>query len=93
MDIKTDAVQWFVDGYGSKGIRPSPDQITCDMLMLSLASFLNTAATTFSIIYDLLDRPESLEEIEEEVARNHKETGGNVTRQALGQLVNFMKES
>lgn len=95
MDIKADAVQWFVDEHLSRGHKPSPDQIARDMLMLSLASFLSTAATTLGIIYDLLDHPESLKEIKEEMARFHKETEGKVTRQTLGKLVildSFMKE-
>jgi len=60
MDLHADAVQWFVDEYGSKGVKPSADQIARDMLMLSPASFQSTAATTLGIIYDLRDHPESL---------------------------------
>lgn len=96
MDLHADAVQWFVDEYGSKGIIPTPDQVAKEMLMLSLASFLSTAATTLGVVYDLLDRPDSFTKIKEEMARIHKETCGKVTRQSLGQLVildSFMKES
>lgn len=96
MDPHADGVQWFVDEYKSKGVTPSADQIARDMLMLSLASILSTAATTLGIMYDLLDRPESFKEIREEMAQSQKETKGKVTRQALGQLVildSFMKES
>ncbi|KEY72277.1 hypothetical protein S7711_00275 [Stachybotrys chartarum IBT 7711] len=96
MDLHADAIQWFVDEYKRQGITPSPDQIARDMLMLSLASFLSTAATTLGIIYDLLDQPESFQEIKDEMAHVSKESGGKVTRQSLGQLVvldSFIKES
>lgn len=96
MDLHADGIQWFVDEYGSRGIKCSPDQIARDMLMLSLASFLSTAATTLGIVYDMMDRPESFKEIKEEMARVHKACDGKITRAALGQMVvldSLMKES
>ncbi|RYO97387.1 hypothetical protein DL765_011231 [Monosporascus sp. GIB2] len=96
MDLHADAVQWFVDEYLSKGIKPSADQVARDMLMLSLASILSTAATLLGVIYDALERPEAFKEMKEEMARIYKETDGNTSRAALGQMVvldSFMKES
>lgn len=96
-DLHADAVQWFVEEYVKKGIKPTADQIAGDVLTLSLVSLASTTATTVGVIYDLLDHPESLQEIKQEMARVRKETGDMaVTRQYLGQLVildSFAKEA
>ncbi|KAI0150983.1 cytochrome P450 [Pestalotiopsis sp. NC0098] len=96
MDLHADAIMWFVDEYGSKGVKPSADLIAREMIMLSLASVLGTASTTLMIVFDLMDRPESMKEVKEEMARVREECGEKVTRQALGKLVifdSFIKES
>ncbi|KAK3370063.1 cytochrome P450 [Podospora didyma] len=94
-DLHADAVQWFVDEYDVKGLKPRADHLARDMLMLSLVSFLSTAATCLGIIYDMMDRPDSFKEICDEMTRVRKEHDGKVTRQSLAQLVvldSFMKE-
>jgi cytochrome P450 len=96
IDLHADAVQWFVEEYGKRGVRPSANQVAPDILTLSLVSLASTTATTLGVIYDLLDHPESLQEIKAEMARVSKETGPKMGRLALAQLVifdSFAKES
>ncbi|KAI8625045.1 cytochrome P450 [Xylariaceae sp. FL1651] len=96
VDLHADAVQWFVEEYGKKGIKPTADQVAQDILTLSLVSLASTTATTLGVIYDLLDHPDSLSEIMQEMKRVFGGMEDKVSRQALGQLVvfdSFAKES
>ncbi|RYC56196.1 hypothetical protein CHU98_g10006 [Xylaria longipes] len=96
VDLHADAVQWFVEEYARKGIRATPDQLAQDILTLSLVSLASTTATTLGVIYDLLDRPDSLAEIKQELKQAFGNMEDKVSRQALSQLVvldSFAKES
>ncbi|KAI0145384.1 cytochrome P450 [Xylariaceae sp. FL1272] len=96
VDLHSDAIQWFVEEYAKKNIKPTADQVAQDILTLSLVSLASTTATTLGVIYDLLDRPESLKEIKDELRNAFGNFEAPVTRQALSELVvldSFAKES
>ncbi|KAI0182295.1 cytochrome P450 [Xylaria flabelliformis] len=96
IDLHADAIQWFVEEYARKGIKPTADQLAQDILTLSLVSLASTTATTLGVIYDLLDRPDSLSEIKQELKQSFGGMGDKISRQALSQLIvldSFAKES
>nr|QHD43134.1 P450 monooxygenase [Chaetomium globosum] len=99
-DAKTgepDAIQWMLAT--RDGRRPSAQEVADEQLFLGIASVHTTSATSLSILYDLLDRPDVVEEIIGEinaVAGRHKDAGGRWTKQALSELEkldSFMAES
>ncbi|KAI1318229.1 cytochrome P450 [Xylariaceae sp. FL0255] len=96
VDLHADAIQWFVEEYAKRGIKPTPDQVAQDILTLSLVSLASTTATTLGVIYDLIDRPDSLSEIKDELKQAFGNFEDKVSRQALSELVvldSFAKES
>lgn len=90
-----DAIQWSLAAAGNrvKDIQELAD----GQLFLSIASTHTTTASTLSILYDLLDHPDAVKEIMEEIQPLQAELGnGPWTRQALSRLEkldSFMKES
>ncbi|KEY71951.1 hypothetical protein S7711_07100 [Stachybotrys chartarum IBT 7711] len=90
-----DAVRWLYDAYRSKSKTMSLDTLAQDEFVIAVASIHSTAATAVSILYDLLDHPDSLAEIQDEI-RQVSGQYGEWTRKSLGQLRildSFMKES
>nr|QJY30857.1 cytochrome P450 [Discosia rubi] len=90
-----DGIQWLMNGKpgGNIGLLELADQ----QLFLSIASIHSTSASALSILYDLLERPEYIPDILEElqsVAAINKSPGW--TKRSLEQLEkldSFMKES
>ncbi|KAL4903349.1 cytochrome P450 [Aspergillus multicolor] len=97
-----DATQWLVDSYLADGHGKGVDaeQVMQDMSFLMAASLHGILMNGVSILFDLIERPEALEAIREEVGKVQSETvskqGGFWNRQTLGSLLvldSFMKES
>ncbi|KAH6650455.1 cytochrome P450 [Chaetomium tenue] len=92
-----DGIQWMLAAQGSR--RPSAQEVADEQLFVGIASVHTTSATSLSILYDLLDRPNVAEEIIGEinaVAARHRDAGGRWTKQALSELEkldSFMAES
>jgi len=90
-----DGVQWLMDTTpdGKKGLLEMADE----QLFLSTASIHSSSVSTLSIVYDLLDRPEIMDEILEEIRSVRAKSGSaDWTKRDLDQLVkldSFMKES
>ncbi|KAK7757857.1 hypothetical protein SLS62_000235 [Diatrype stigma] len=90
-----DALQWLLDTYESRKKTLSPDQLAQDEFILNVASISSSAAVALSIIYDMIDHPDTLQEIRDEISRVHKEHHA-WTRASLNSLLlldSFMKES
>lgn len=90
-----DALQWLLDTYESRKKTLSPDQLAQDEFILNVASISSSAAVALSIIYDMIDHPDTLQEIRDEISRAHKEHHA-WTRASLNSLLlldSFMKES
>jgi cytochrome P450 len=90
-----DGIQWILDAYHSTGSTLTPDKLAQDEFIITIASIHSSAATALSILYDLMDRPESLAEVQEEISNVLKQYG-TWTRQSLAALRimdSFMKES
>lgn len=92
-----DGIQWMLAAQGSR--RPSAQEVADEQLFVGITSVHTTSATSLSILYDLLDRPNVTEEIIGEinaVAARHRDVGGRWTKQALSELEkldSFMAES
>ncbi|KAH9883542.1 cytochrome P450 [Xylariomycetidae sp. FL2044] len=90
-----DAMKWLADVYRARGKSLSADQLAQDEFIVNVASITSSSAVALSVIYDLIDHPNILEEIREEIARVSREFG-IWTRQSLGALLllnSFMTES
>ncbi|KAH8196672.1 hypothetical protein TruAng_009169 [Truncatella angustata] len=90
-----DGVQWLVDSYLSENKRVSAGRIMQDEAFLVAASVHSIALTTLSILLDLVDHPETLAEVRDEISKVYAEYG-SWTRQSLSALRlldSFMKES
>ncbi|KAJ3530947.1 hypothetical protein NM208_g7714 [Fusarium decemcellulare] len=86
-----DGVQWLLEEYRGQGKVLTAEKLAQDELFLTIASTHSTSVTLLSTLFDLMDHPESLEEIRDEVSRME-----GVDRQALNELRlldSFMKES
>ncbi|RYP68214.1 hypothetical protein DL769_005554 [Monosporascus sp. CRB-8-3] len=69
-----DGIQWLMDAYRANGKRPTAEQLALDEMGLAVASIHSSSATLLSTLYDLIDRPDALGEIREEIARVSKES-------------------
>lgn len=91
-----DGTQWMMDV-------PSPrrdkalNQLADNHWFLAIGSIHSTSASVLSVLYDLIDRPENMAEIREEMRAALSESGSESwTRrslQKLEKLDSFMKES
>lgn len=84
-----DAIQWFIEEHRSRGQRATADDIVQNIFVTMVASIHSSAGTALSTLYDLLDHPNVLEEIRQEIlnVRNERLGGGTSwTRHALGEL-------
>ncbi|KAI9771196.1 MAG: hypothetical protein M1839_002855 [Geoglossum umbratile] len=87
-----DGVQWLMDA--KRGATTARD-IADEQLFLSIASIHSSSANMLSIVYDLLEHKEYLEDIMEEIKQTLVEKP-EWTKQSLGKLRkldSFMKES
>jgi cytochrome P450 len=80
-----DGIQWLLDAYRSTGSIITPDKLVQDEFIITIASIHSSAATALSILYDLMDRPDSMVEIQDEIS-TVLEQYGSWTRQSLGAL-------
>jgi cytochrome P450 len=90
-----DAVQWLLDAHAARGKDVDPVQITRDIFIIMTASIHSTSGAGLCVILDMMEHPEAVQEIKEEIARV---TSANPTwtRQALSELRlldSFMRES
>ncbi|KAI2601879.1 cytochrome P450 [Hypoxylon sp. NC1633] len=88
-------IQWLVERYNSSGKRLTPEALVQDLLFITVAAIQTSAAVGTSILLDMMDHTESIEEIRAEIAQVEKENSG-WSQHALGQLRvldSFMKES
>jgi cytochrome P450 len=88
-------VQWLLDAHSSYGKNLTPDQLAQDLFVIMTASIHSTSGTALCILYDIMNHPEAVDEIREEIVR--VQAAHPVwTRQALGELRvldSFMRES
>ncbi|KAK5996288.1 Cytochrome P450 monooxygenase cheE [Cladobotryum mycophilum] len=91
-----DAVQWSIAATEG-GNRKKVQELVDEQLFLGIASVHSSSATGLSVLYDLLDRPDILKEIVEEIQKVHATCkDGRWNKQALTQLEkldSFMSES
>jgi len=90
-----DGVQWLLEGYESQKKKLTADRLAQNELFLSIASIHSSTATALSTLMDLLDHPDLLDEIRDEIKEVRKEHS-EWTRKSLGllrKLDSFMKES
>lgn len=88
-----DGIQWLLDA--EQGRKKSVEELADEQLFLGITSIHSSAASTLSILYDLLDHPEYLADLLEEIDGALKESQ-HWTKQSLGKLEkldSFMKES
>ncbi|KAI1171802.1 cytochrome P450 [Nemania sp. FL0916] len=90
-----DGVQWLRDAHTSRGKTPTPVQLARDLFVMMTASIHSTSGAGLCMIFDLIEHPEVLPDIQEEITR--VQSANPVwTRQALGELRlldSFMRES
>lgn len=90
-----DAIQWLLDGYAARGKDVDPVQVTRDIFVIMTASIHSTSGAGLCIIFDMMEHPEAIQEIMEELARV-KSANPTWSRQALSELRlldSFMRES
>lgn len=96
-----DAIQWLMDEHAVRGKRLSADELVQNVFITMVASIHSTAMVALSILFDLLDHPDSLRDIREEIARvkaklAQSQSSGAWTRQGLAELRildSFMRET
>lgn len=92
-DMPSTGMQWYIQNNGGRPL--SLEEITDDQLFLSLAAVHTTSASLQNTICDLVERPELLKELAEEV-RSLCPADGRWTAPRLAKMVkldSFMKES
>jgi ent-kaurene oxidase len=90
-----DTIGWLVEVYKDDGKTLTADQLAQDEFILNVASINSGSSTTLSILYDLMEHPNSISEIRQEIERVQKQHTA-WTRLALTELKaldSFMKES
>ncbi|KAK3291049.1 cytochrome P450 [Chaetomium fimeti] len=92
-----DAIQWLLEEFRARGKKPTPDAVAQSIYVIMTAAIDSTSSTALWMLFDLLDHPDAMAEIREEILRV---SGGSAdfawTRQALGELRvldSFMRES
>ncbi|KAI0145635.1 cytochrome P450 [Xylariaceae sp. FL1272] len=89
------AIFWLTKLYRKRNIELTAHQLALDEMLLTVASIHSSAATALAALFDLVDRPESVAEIRDEMGRVGAKHG-SWTRRALDELIildSFMKES
>lgn len=100
-DRPEDAIQWLMDEHAARGKKLSADELVQNVFITMVASIHSTAMTALSILFDLLDHPDSLRDIRAEIARvksklAQEQGSGAWTRQGLAELRildSFMRET
>lgn len=92
-----DGVQWLLDAHTTRGKTLTPDQLAQDLFVIMTASIHSTSGAGLSIIFDMLDHPELLLDITQEILQVQRTLDrGLWTRKTLGDLRlldSFMRES
>ncbi|CAG8981109.1 hypothetical protein HYALB_00012630 [Hymenoscyphus albidus] len=93
--IYDNAVQWLLDEYKSVGKKLTAEALAQDELLLTVASIHSSSATELSILFDMLDYPESMAEIRAEISEVQKKhpTWSRIDLNPLKVMDSFMKES
>jgi len=82
-----DAIQWLIEDFRAKGREITPDRLVQSLFMIMTASVDSTSSTALWVLFDIIEHPEALAEIREEITRV---TGGDNefvwTRQSLRDL-------
>jgi cytochrome P450 len=90
-----DGVQWLYDAHLAHGKVLTPDQLSQDLFVIMTASIHSTSAAGLAMLFDLLEHPEVIPLITDEIARV-RSAHSTWSRQALGELRvldSFMRES
>ncbi|KAH6855907.1 cytochrome P450 [Chaetomium sp. MPI-CAGE-AT-0009] len=92
-----DAIQWLLEEFRARGKKLTPDTLAQSIYVIMTAAVDSTSSTALWMLFDLLDHPDAMAEIRDEILRV---SGGSAdfvwTRQALGELRvldSFMRES
>jgi cytochrome P450 len=92
-----DGVQWLLDAHTAHGKDLTPDRLARDLFVIMTASIHSTSGAALAMLFDMLEHPEALPDIKEEIQQvRSKLSGGVWTRKALGDLRvldSFMRES
>jgi cytochrome P450 len=90
-----DGIQWLVDSYKAENKPVKASEIMQDVAFLLAASLESTTVNALSILFDLVERPESVAEIRKEASTVYAEHGGwnRQSLAALRTLDSFLKES
>ncbi|KAI1846208.1 hypothetical protein JX266_007733 [Neoarthrinium moseri] len=92
-----DGVQWLLDAHSAHGKELSITQLARDLFVMMTASIHSTTGAGLCILLDMMDHPDVIDEIRDEIQRVQETlVGGIWTRAALGQLRlldSFMRES
>lgn len=94
-----DFIQWLMDEHRARGREVTPDELVQNIFITMVASMHGTSTIAYSVLLDLLDRPDALEEIRNEIDRVRKDELGGApvwTRHGLGELRlldSFMRET
>lgn len=84
-----DAIQWLIEEHRARGQKLTPDTLTQNIIITMFASIHSTSSIGLSMVFNLLDHPEYLVEIKEEISRaqqKHLQNSPFWTRQALAEL-------
>lgn len=92
-----DGVQWLLDAHTAHGKTLTPDQLAQDLFVIMTASIHSTSGAGLAMLFDMLEHPDALSDITDEIMEvQSKLQGGVWTRKALGDLRlldSFMRES
>lgn len=94
-----DFIQWIMDNYRASGKTVTPDETVQNIFVVMFASIHSTAFIALQSLFSLIDTPNALTDVREEIERVSKNElqGSPVwTRHALGELKimdSFMKET
>ncbi|KAK6064319.1 cytochrome P450 [Seiridium cupressi] len=92
-----DGVQWLLDAHSAHGKELSTTQLARDLFVIMTASIHSTTGAGLCILFDMMDHPDVIDEIRDEIQRVQGTLAGGIwTRAALGELRlldSFMRES
>lgn len=92
-----DGVQWLLDAHTAHGKVLTTDQLAQDLFTMMTASIHSTSGTCLAVVFDMIEHPDTLADITEEIVRVQKELKEGIwNRKSLGDLRlldSFMRES
>jgi cytochrome P450 len=84
-----DAINWLTEEHRARGHKLTPDTLAQNIIITMFASIHSTSSIGLSTLFNLIDHPEYLIEIKEEILRvqqKHFRNSPFWTRQALAEL-------